>query len=84
MFTVDFFIDTLQSTKRGLFKQVVKDEQLQAVADRYLDAQTEFAKMIVKNTISMAKYSFEKMTPSYFPENPGRAAPYKVEPDNKQ
>jgi hypothetical protein len=80
MFTPQFFIDTIQSTKRGVFKQIVKDPELQRVADRYIDSQTEFANMLVKNTIDIAKYSFEKMTECVFSKKEQASqAPYKVD-----
>ncbi len=80
MFTPEFFIDTIQSTKRGVFKQIIKDPDLQRIADRYLDAQTEFARMIVNNTIEMSKYSFDKLTTCWFSkEEQASRAPYKVE-----
>ena len=81
MFTPQFFIDTVQSTKRGVFKQVIKDPELQRVADRYLDAQTEFATMIVNNTIDMARYSFDRLSACWFAKEQEQAskAPYKVE-----
>jgi hypothetical protein len=80
MFTPEFFIDTMQSTKRGIFKQIIKDPDLQRVADRYIDAQTEFAKMLVSNTIDVAKYSFDKATECAFSKKEQASrAPYKVE-----
>jgi hypothetical protein len=80
MFTPQFFIDSIQSTKRGVFKQIIKDPELQRVADRYIDAQTEFANMLVTNTIAVARYSFEKATDSSFSKKEQASqAPYKVE-----
>jgi hypothetical protein len=81
MFTPRFFIDTFQNTKRSVFKQIVKDPDLQRMADRYLDAQTEFAVMVVDNTIASAKFSFDKLTSCWFAGEKEQAsrAPYKVE-----
>jgi hypothetical protein len=80
MFTPQFFIDTIQSTKRGVFKQIVKDPELQSVADRYIDAQTDFANMIVKNTIDVTRFSFEKITDCvYSKKEQASRAPYKVD-----
>jgi hypothetical protein len=80
MFTPQFFIDTIQNTKRGVFKTIVRDPELQRVADRYLDAQTEFANMLVTNTIAVARYSFEKATECVFSKKEQASqAPYKVE-----
>jgi hypothetical protein len=80
MFTPQFFIDTIQNTKRGVFKSIVQDPELQRVADRYIDAQTEFANMLVKNTIDVARYSFDKATSCVFSKKEQASpAPYKVD-----
>jgi len=80
MFTPQFFIDTIQSTKKGIFKQIVQDPDLQRVADRYIDAQTDFAKMLVTNTVDIAKFSFEKATECVFSKKEQASqAPYKVD-----
>jgi len=80
MFTPQFFIDSIQSTKRGVFKQIIRDPELQRLADRYIDAQTDFANMLVTNTIAMARYSFEKSTECAFSKKEQASqAPYKVE-----
>ena len=80
MFTPQFFIDTIQSTKKGVFKQIIRDPELQRVADRYIDAQTDFANMLVSNTLAMAQYSFEKATQCVFSKKEQASqAPYKVE-----
>ena len=80
MFTPDFFIDAFQSTKKVVFNQVVADKTLQKAATEYVDAQTQFAKMVVHNTISMAKYSVDAITSCWTPKKEEMvAAPYKVE-----
>jgi hypothetical protein len=80
MFTPHFFIDTFQSTKKSVFKTIVQDPELQRVADRYVDAQTEFAKMLVTNTIDIAKFSFEKVTDRAFSKKEQASkAPYEVD-----
>ena len=76
MFSPEFFIDTIQSAKRSVFNRIIKDENLQKVANRYLDAQTEFAKMIVLNAIDLAKYSLDQCGPK---KEQASQAPYKVE-----
>jgi hypothetical protein len=76
MFTPEFFIDTIQSTKRSVFNRIIQDEDLRRVADRYLDAQTDFAKMMVRNTIDMVKYSVDSLSPQ---KEQASQAPYKVE-----
>jgi hypothetical protein len=76
MFSPEFFIDTIQSAKRSVFNRVIQDENLQRVANRYLEAQTEFAKMLVLNAIDLAKYSLDQCGPK---DKETVAAPYKVE-----
>jgi hypothetical protein len=76
MFTPEFFIDAIQSTKQSVFRRVIQDEQLREVADRYIQAQTDFAKMLVRNTIDLAKYSVDKCSPQ---KEQASQAPYKVE-----
>jgi hypothetical protein len=76
MFTPEFFIDTIQSTKQSVFRRVIQDEQLREVADRYIQAQTDFAKMLVRNAIDLAKYSVDKCSPQ---KEQASQAPYKVE-----
>ena len=77
MFTPEFFIDTIQSTKQTVFNRIIQDEELRRVADRYLQAQTDFAKMMVRNTIDMAKYSVDSVFRP--PKEQASPAPYKVE-----
>jgi hypothetical protein len=77
MFTPEFFIDTAQSLKQTVFNRIVQDEELRRVADRYMQAQTDFAKMMVRNTIDMAKYSVDKI--SCLQKEQASPAPYKVE-----
>ena len=80
MFTPDFFIDTFQSTKKTVFNQIVADKTLQKAAAEYVDAQTQFAKMMVHNTISVAKYSVDAITKCWFSQKEQASqAPYKVE-----
>jgi len=76
MFTPEFFIDIIQNTKRSVSRRIIQDEQLQRIADRYLDAQTDFAKMIVLNAIDLAKYSLDQCGPK---KEQASRAPYKVE-----
>ena len=76
MFTPEFFIDTIQSTKQSVFRRIIQDEQLREVADRYIQAQADFAKMMVRNAIDLAKYSVDKCSPQ---KEQASQAPYKVE-----
>jgi len=73
MFTPHFFIDSFQSTKKIVADQIFKDPALNKAAHAYIDAQTQFAKMAVNNTIDMAKYSVESVSKVLFPKKEGTA-----------
>ena len=73
MFSPHFYIDSFQSTKKIVTDQVFKDPALNKAAHAYIDAQTQFAKMAVNNTIDMAKYSVESVSKYLFPKKEGTA-----------
>ncbi len=73
MFTPHFFIDTFQNTKKVVANQIFKDSRLNKAANDYIDAQTAFAKMVVNNTVDMAKYSVESISKVWFPKKDGTA-----------
>jgi hypothetical protein len=84
MFTPHFFIDTFQNTKKVVANQIFKDSRLNKAATDYIDAQTAFAKMMVNNTVDMAKYSVESISKVWFPKmEQASQAPYKVEKEAK-
>jgi hypothetical protein len=76
MFSPEFFIDIVQSTKKIVFNRIVSDPDLQRVAERYINTQTDFAKMLVLNAIDLAKYSWDNFCPK---KEQASRAPYKVE-----
>ena len=76
MFSPEFFIDTIQDVKRSVFNRIVKDPELRKISDRYINIQTQFAKMLVANTIDLTKYSLDKCWPK---NEETVAAPYKAE-----
>lgn len=69
MFTPNFYIDSFQQTKRILTNQVFQDPVLNQIAHNYIDAQTAFAKMLVDNSLGLAKYSVESVSKVLFPKN---------------
>ncbi len=73
MFTPIFYIDSFQSTKKIVADQIIKDPALNKAAHAYIDAQTQFAKMAVNNTIEVAKYSIESVSKVLFPKKEGTA-----------
>jgi hypothetical protein len=68
MFTPDFYIDLFQSSKRQLTNQVYKDETLNKACNAFIDAQTAFAKMMVKNYIDLSAHSADAMGKVIFPQ----------------
>jgi hypothetical protein len=84
MFTIHFFIDSIQSAKRAVAEQVFSDPTLKKAANSYIDAQTQFAKMLVNNTTDMAKYSMDNITKCWYPsKEQASQAPYKVDKEAK-
>ena len=68
MFSPHFYIDSFQNTKKIVTDQIFKDPALNKAAHAYIDAQTQFAKMAINNTIDMAKYSVETVSKYLFPK----------------
>ena len=68
MFTPEFYIDLIQSSKRMATNQIYKDERLNKVANDFIDAQTVFAKMLAKNTIEMLAYSVDSVSKVMYPQ----------------
>ena len=62
MFTPDFYIDLFQSSKRQLTNQVYKDDTLNKACNAFIDAQTAFAKMMVKNYIDVSAHSADAIS----------------------
>ena len=73
MFSPVFYIESFQNTKKIVADQIFKDAALNKAAHAYIDAQTQFAKMAVNNTIDMAKYSVESISRHWFPKKEGTA-----------
>ena len=55
------FINYLQSTKKSMTDRIIKDPELNEIAHKYIEAQTQFANMLVDNTECMMKYSFDRL-----------------------
>ena len=67
MFTPEFYIDLIQSSKMMATNQIYKDERLNKVANDFIDAQTVFAKMLAKNTIEMLSYTADSISKNKLP-----------------
>ena len=79
MFTPDFYIELLQSSKRMATNQIFKDERMNKVANNFIDAQTVFAKMMAKNTIEMLSYAADSMSKTIYPHNEEETVKAKTE-----
>ena len=73
MFSPVFYIESFQNTKKIVSDHIFKDPALNKAAHAYIDAQTQFAKMAVNNTIDMVKYSVESVSKYVFPKKDGTA-----------
>jgi hypothetical protein len=67
-YTTDFMIETVQTFKKSLTDQIIKDPTLHKAAINYIDAQTNFAKMLGHNTVDIVKYSLDSLSKVYFPK----------------
>jgi hypothetical protein len=67
--TLEAHIETFQETKRGLTDKIITDPTLNKAAHDYIDAQTEFAKMLAHNFTDIAKYSMDAISDKWFPKN---------------
>lgn len=50
-----------QSAKKSMTDKIIKDPELNEMAHKYIDAQTQFANMLFDNTECIMKYAFDKM-----------------------
>ena len=67
--TLDAHIEAFQETKRGLTDKIIIDPTLNKAAHEYIDAQTQFAKMLAHNFTELAKYSMDSISDKLFPKN---------------
>ena len=79
MFTPDFYIELLQSSKTMATNQIFKDERMNKVANNFIDAQTVFAKMLAKNTIEMLSYAADSMSKTIYPHSEDETVKAKTE-----
>lgn len=56
------FVNYFQNAKSDMTNRIIKDEQLREAAQNYIKAQTNFAHMLLDNTETMMKYTFDMMT----------------------
>lgn len=57
-----FLVNYFQNAKSDMTNRIIQDEQLREAAQNYIKSQTNFAHMLLDNTESMMKYTFDMMT----------------------
>lgn len=67
MFSINSYIDAFQLTKKTLTDRIITDTQLNKAANKFIEAQTTFAKMLVQNTENITKYFIESQCNIWFP-----------------
>ena len=65
---MDLFIDSFQSGKKILTNEIYKDEKINKICHNFIDAQTAFAKMLVRNTIDISAYNVEAVNNFFYPK----------------
>lgn len=55
------FVNYFQNAKTDMINRIIKDEALNAAAHNFIKAQTTFAHMLIDNTETMLKYTFDNM-----------------------
>lgn len=66
-FTPEQSIYSFQSIKRNWFDRVCGDPVLRQAGHLYLDKQTDFALMLVRNSIDLGSHSVDCFTKIWFP-----------------
>lgn len=61
MFTADFYIDGVQNAKKQFVEKFLFGDTFKAELNKLIDAQTEFTKGAVKNSVAIAE-AFVKNT----------------------
>lgn len=62
IYSPEFYIDSFQNTKKLVTDKVITDKTLNKAAHSYIDAQTAFAKVLVNNTLDIAKVVADNVT----------------------
>jgi hypothetical protein len=65
---MNMYIDAFQGVKRSITNAVIEDEVLNRAANDFINAQSDFAKMLSRNTFTIAKYYVETTTKFWFPQ----------------
>lgn len=68
MFTPEFYIDLIQSSKKLMTDRIYTDPVLNKACHSFMNAQTDFAKMLSKNYFDLSKYSADCVNKVIFPK----------------
>lgn len=71
MFIPSYVVDSFQSSKRAMTRHLIKDKIILNVCEKFIDAQTDFAQVIIKNNLEVSKYAIDCYLNTWFP-NPKR------------
>ena len=66
MFTPEFFIDAIQNAKRQVVDTFVQDEKIKAGLHSYITAQTEFVKVVAKNSVDFTQLAVQNVIKTDF------------------
>ena len=61
-YSPEFYIDSFQNTKKLVTDKILTDKTLNKAAHAYIDAQTSFAKVLVNNSMDIAKVITENLS----------------------
>jgi hypothetical protein len=68
MVTPEFYIDMIQSSKRLMTDRIYTDPVVNKACHSFMDAQTDFARMLTKNFFDLSKYSADCLGKVVFPK----------------
>lgn len=68
MVTPEFFIDSIQSSKRMMTDRIYTDPIVNQACHNFINAQTDFAKMLTKNFFDLSKHSADCIGKVVFPK----------------
>lgn len=68
MHSLASYIDLFQYTKRSLTNKIIVDPTLNVAANKFIDSQTSYAKMLAENFENISKYYVDCQTKAIFPK----------------
>ena len=63
-----FFIDTLVGTKKHMTNKIITHPEMNKVAINFINAQSDFAKMMINNYVLVSKVFVDTMSTYWFPK----------------